>query len=142
MKGMQSLLVTKVVLDPPAKTTSNWDQRALGGMMERLEFSVKGSQPDPYQVSFEADGENVRAFCTCAAGENGGSCKHRLDLMDGVETALLSSNTADVVRLKELLKGSSLEAAYKDVQKAAADSDVAKQKLASAKKALSKVMHG
>lgn len=110
--------------------------------MERLEFEIQGSMPAPYNVSFEADDGVVHAFCSCEAGKKGASCKHRIALMDGDVTTLVSGNTVDVNRLKELLAGSSLEVAYKEVQEAAAMYEIAKKKLASAKKNLSKVMYG
>ncbi len=73
--------------------------------MERVEFLVEGSQGDQYAVTFEVDGSNANAFCTCPAGSNGQYCKHRFGIMNGEVSRLLSGNTADVVRLKTLMRG-------------------------------------
>jgi hypothetical protein len=48
-----------------------------GQIVERLAFSIKGSQGDEYAVVFEVSGNNANAFCTCQAGVSGQYCKHR-----------------------------------------------------------------
>lgn len=108
--------------------------------MERIEFLVEGSRGDAYSVTFHIDGPKVTAFCTCQAGENGQYCKHRFGIMDGDITNLLSKNDHDVLRLKELMKGSELEVAYKRVLEAEAICQAAKRDLDAAKKTLAKVM--
>jgi uncharacterized Zn finger protein len=109
--------------------------------MERLEFIVEGSQGDRYTVAFEVSGGSANAFCTCPAGTNGQYCKHRLAILDGDVSRLLSGNTSDVVRLKELMQGTDLEVAYNRVLKADAEYVAAKKALDSAKKVLAKVMY-
>ena len=109
--------------------------------MERLKFLMSGSEGDEYAVSFEISGSNANAFCTCMAGSNGQYCKHRFAIMDGDVSRLLSDNTADVVRLKTLMQGTDLEAAYERVLKASTVLDTAKKEFDAAKKVLAKVMY-
>jgi uncharacterized Zn finger protein len=108
--------------------------------MERVEFLVEGSQGDRYTLAFEVNGKKGSAFCTCQAGANGQFCKHRLGIMDGDVSCLLSGNTADVVRLKTILGGTDLEASYGRFVEAEAVLAVAKKQFDVAKRALAKVM--
>jgi hypothetical protein len=61
--------------------------------------------------------------------------------MDGDVSRLRSSNTAYVVRLRDLLRGTDLAAAYSQVLQAEAVCTAAKKELDTAKKALAKAMH-
>ncbi len=61
--------------------------------------------------------------------------------MDGEVSRLLSDNAADVVRLKTLIRGTDLEAAYNHVLTADAVYTTAKRELDTAKKVLAKVMY-
>jgi len=70
------------------------------------------------------------------------TCKHRLNLMTGDTTRLVSSNTDDVALLTNLIAGSLLEASYLRLQEAEEAVAAAKNDLKAAQKALSKVMHG
>ena len=83
---------------------------------ERLRFLVRGSQGDPYTGSFAtgADGE-VSSACTCMAGRTGRFCKHRVALLDGDVSDLLSDNGQDVARLREQLAGTALERAHQEM---------------------------
>lgn len=107
----------------------------------RLEFVIEGSKGDQYQVIFEKQGETLHAFCACPAGENGLYCKHRFGLMDGSPARLSSDNPEDVERLKELMQGTELEAAYNRVKDATKAHEATKRALDKAKKELAKAMY-
>jgi uncharacterized Zn finger protein len=94
-------------------------------------FQIQGSADDPYDVSFERTGNNLRAACTCSAGKNGTHCKHRINLLNGVVDGLVSENLMEVNALKELLTGSDVEAAMAILSNA-------EEKLASVKREVSK----
>ena len=116
--------------------------------MERLDFFVKGSQGDTYQVTFEKAGAELCAYCRCKAGaKDGKSCKHRTDLMDGKIGNLLSGNVADVETLRGWMPGTALEAAYQRrgiAEKAyqRSKTEAAKAELDAARKNLDQVMYG
>jgi uncharacterized Zn finger protein len=109
--------------------------------VESVKFTVAGSQGDQYAVVFEVTGGTAKAFCTCQAGTNGQYCKHRFSIMDGDVSRLSSGNTADVVRLKDLMQGTDLAAAYVRVLQAEADCAAAKKELDAAKKACARIMY-
>lgn len=109
--------------------------------MKRLQFIVEGSRGDEYLVTFEREGRNLNAFCTCQAGQNGLYCKHRFALMDGDMTTLLSDNASDVGKMKAILAGTDVEAAYKRVLEAERVHKAATRELSDAKKALARAMY-
>jgi uncharacterized Zn finger protein len=109
--------------------------------VERVEFTVEGSQGDQYAVVFEVTGSKARAFCTCQAGVSGQYCKHRFSIMDGEVSRLSSGNTADVVRLKNLMQGTDLGASYARMLQAEAACADAKKELDAAKKACARTMY-
>lgn len=82
---------------------------------ERIEFLVQGSAAQPYRVSFWRVGDNIKSSCSCQAGKNGLACKHRLNLLDGDITNLVSSNPDSFQKLKRMLEGSDVSAALRAV---------------------------
>lgn len=82
---------------------------------DRIEFLVQGSASEPYRVSFWRVGDNVKSSCTCQAGKNGLACKHRLNLLDGDVTNLVSSSSDSFRRLQRMLEGSDVGAALRAV---------------------------
>ena len=55
-----------------------------------LVYHVAGSASEPYRVTFDGEGEKLRAYCTCPAGRRSASfCKHVAALLMGDVTALI-----------------------------------------------------
>ena len=73
---------------------------------ESIEFLIQGSASEPYKVTFWRVGNNVQSSCTCQAGRNRLACKHRLNLLDGEVTSLVSSSADGISRLKQMIEGS------------------------------------
>lgn len=109
--------------------------------MAQLRFTVEGSKGDPYDILFEREGDNLNAFCTCAAGDNGMYCKHRFALMDGDVSKLLSDNESDVAKLKALMQGTDVETAYQEVLETQKQANEINARLKAAKKVLAKAMY-
>lgn len=82
---------------------------------ERIEFLVQGSAPDPYRVSFWRVGDNVQSSCTCQAGRNGLACKHRLNLLGGDITNVVSFDHETFARLQAMLEGSDVGSALREL---------------------------
>ena len=108
--------------------------------MERIDFLVKGSSPQPYQVTFTKKGANVSAYCTCPAGENGQCCKHRFGILAGSDANLIDPNPVDVARVSSWLPGSDIETAWVEVKQLEHEAEQIKFQLSKAKKALAKAM--
>lgn len=108
--------------------------------MEAIHFLVKGSASGPYRVSFRKDGRNPSAYCTCAAGENGMYCKHRIRILQGLVEAVVSGNCDEVARVAGWLSGTDVEMALQDVISLQEQSERIKHALTAAKKALARCL--
>ena len=64
--------------------------------MEEIFFLVQGSAEEPYKVTFRKTGNNLSAYCTCPAGENGQHSKHRMNILRGITSGIVSGNEAKV----------------------------------------------
>lgn len=112
------------------------------GSTETITFLVQGSAPEPYTVTFTKSDKRVNAFCTCPAGDNGQYCKHRVRILAGESTGIVSDNVKDIPTITAWMKGSTLESAFQKVRDAEHQLQQAERELSSTKKALAKVMHG
>ncbi|WP_183031712.1 hypothetical protein [Cupriavidus sp. UME77] len=110
--------------------------------METIEFSIQGSAQDPYRVTFQRVGPNITANCTCPAGDNGKSCKHRISILDGLTEGIVSGNSAQVATVASWLPGSNIAAALAAVTEAEAAAERAKAEVARAKKRLGTALLG
>jgi len=107
--------------------------------VETCVFLIKGSASEPYKVTFEKDGSNLSAYCTCPAGQNGQYCKHRFAILAGNLDAVVSENVVDVKRVAGWLLGTDVESALQDVALAEEELTRAKKKLSAAKRSLAAV---
>ena len=109
--------------------------------MAQLEFLVKGSAKDPYEVIFIKDGENLTAICTCPAGTYGNVCKHRVSIIDGDATSVVSDNIADVEKIVAWVVGTDVEAALKKMRDAEAAGSGATDAVKEAKASLARAFN-
>jgi uncharacterized Zn finger protein len=110
--------------------------------VSEIQFHVQGSSADPYLVTFVRERDSLAAFCTCAAGSIGQYCKHRLALLTGDTSAVVSGNQADEETIRQWLKGSPLEAALEAVNAAERQLAEAKLLVTAAKKRLTEAFRG
>lgn len=85
----------------------------MNSQSDHIEFFVQGSASDLYRVSFWRVGDNVKSSCTCQAGKNGLACKHRLNLLGGDVTNLVSSSPDSFQKLHRVLEGSDVGSALR-----------------------------
>lgn len=101
---------------------------------------VRGSQPDPYRVTFSIGPGKISAVCTCAAGLEGQSCKHRLSILAGDYSAVVDPNPTALDMVRAALPGTDLQRSIDGVAQADRELALAKSRLSKAKKALSTAM--
>jgi uncharacterized Zn finger protein len=110
--------------------------------MERIVFEVESSSSgNEYTVTFQIEGGQANAYCTCQAGQNGSFCKHRVAIMCGDVDDLASENDGDVSRLKALLQGTDLQAAFERYVAAEIVFAESKKEFDAAKKELTRAMY-
>jgi uncharacterized Zn finger protein len=106
-------------------------------------FEVQGSAPSPYRVTFANQGDgNLSAFCTCPAGANGQSCKHRVAIIAGETAGIVSGNEPEVQTVVEWLKGSDVERRLEELRAAERQLEGAKRAVSRAKRALAESLRG
>lgn len=109
--------------------------------MKIYRFKVQGSS-EPYDITFSSEANTLKARCTCPAGENGLHCKHRIEIMRGKTSSILSGNENQVAEIVQLMKGTDLEKMFLQYEEAERTYDFAQKQFAKAKKALAKAMRG
>ena len=106
-----------------------------------IRFLVQGSTPEPYEVTFVKSGGEISASCTCQAAQNGMSCKHRLNILEGSQKNIVSDNVSDVVTVLKWLPGTSIHQVIRKVRICEARVKAANWELSEAKRKLSEVMN-
>jgi len=110
--------------------------------MEEVVFEVNGSSSEPYGVVFVKRSEtNLSAYCSCRAGENSQSCKHRLSILEGKTDGIVSSNLDQVKIVQSWLAGTDLEKNLKIMRQLESEATRIKKELSFAKKSVSNAMH-
>ncbi len=110
--------------------------------MQTIIFLIQGGSDEPYEVNFNFDGQNMSASCTCQAGQNGQVCKHRLEILNGVSSKVISNNKTDTKQVADLLKGTPIENKLTQLKEAEKELEAVKKKVDSTKKEVAKIMRG
>jgi len=103
--------------------------------MEEITFHVQGTAAEPYKTTFVKRGLTLATQCTCPAGKRGRCCKHRLRILRGCREGIVSDNR-DQVDVVQSWLGSGVYEALKERDQAEQALDVAKERLAAAKRRL------
>jgi hypothetical protein len=108
--------------------------------METIQFLVQGSADETYEVIFQKAGNNLSAYCTCAAGQNGQYCKHRFQILEGSTAGIVSGNSEQVPSVVAWLAGTDVAEAMVALAAAEREFDRAKKVVTNAKKNLAAAM--
>lgn len=104
------------------------------------EFLVQGSEPSPYKLRFKKDGDELKATCSCRAGVSGMLCKHRLSILDGDKSAIVSGNTDQVTEVSSWLEGSKVADAISEVVSLETQKKQIEAKIKRAKKLIAEML--
>jgi len=107
--------------------------------MDELKFKVRGNEGD-YLVSFKRSGNNLTATCTCDAAAYGMHCRHRILLMTGDSSIIISKNKDDIGKLLEMIKEADVEEALKDVLETQKQLEALEKEFSNKKKKLARKM--
>lgn len=108
--------------------------------MLRMEFSVQGSEPEPYRVTVEKADGNLNAYCTCAAGANGQCCKHRLRILSGNPEGVIDPDFEALRTAVDWVAGTDVETALSALAMAEDSYESSKRELSKAKKMLAQAL--
>lgn len=109
--------------------------------LSELVFQVKGSSPEPYEITFIKDGDSLTALCSCPAGQFGNFCKHRIAILEGDGTAIVGDNGNRVSTVIDWLHGTDVETALAEYRDAEKSRDLPKPALVAAKRKLARAMN-
>jgi uncharacterized Zn finger protein len=109
--------------------------------VEQLVFQVKGSSPEPYEVTFIKDGTSLTALCTCPAGQFGGICKHRVAILEGKTRGVASDNADQLATVGRWLVGTDVEASLAELKAAQKNRETSMHDIAALKRKLARAMH-
>lgn len=104
--------------------------------MVEIVFVVQGSAPEPYRVVFRKDGDRLTASCTCPAGTFSQLCKHRVRIMSGDHSGIISENFRAVLDIQTWVSGTGIRDALIELRDAEKQLEEAKKRIASSKKRL------
>ena len=103
-------------------------------------FLVSGSGPKPYQVEFVKDDAGLKAYCNCLAGTHGSYCKHRINILVGDSSGIVSDVDKKFDLISEWLYGTALETALEEFFSAQKEKPQDRERVVKAKKSISKFM--
>jgi len=98
------------------------------------QFLVQGSQSLPYQVIFKKTGKNLNASCGCRAGIMGQLCKHRLSILNGDNSAVVSDNVDQVEEVALWLMESNVAEAISEIISLETEKKLIEERLKKTKK--------
>lgn len=111
--------------------------------MSRLSFKVESSRTgELYSLSAYQTKTGLRFSCTCAAGDNGSYCKHRVNLLMGDISGLKGRNVDDVEKLRVMFDGSPAIAIITDIAQLEGEAEALKAKLKTRKRDLAIALMG
>ena len=109
--------------------------------LSETKFQVKGSSAEPYEVTFIKDGDSLTALCSCPAGQYGNYCKHRISILDGNSSAIVSDNADEVAMIRSWLQGTDVAVALSEYRALEKVAETPKNELVAAKRKLARAMN-
>ena len=109
--------------------------------MNELQFEVQGSAAEPYEVVIKRrDEQNLSAYCSCPAGQNGMHCKHRIGILIGKPKGVVGDRADDLKTIETWVDGSDIASSLFELNAAEAELESLKSKVKKLKKTLAKAM--
>lgn len=109
--------------------------------LSELVFQVKGSSAEPYEITFIKDGNSLTALCSCPAGQYGNFCKHRIAILDGNSSAIVSDNIDQAATVVDWLQGTDVAIALDEFRAIEKLKGAPKSDLVAARRKLARAMN-
>jgi hypothetical protein len=113
---------------------------------QKIMFLVQGLEKEPYQIMFtrvDEDGHHqLICECECISAAHGDLCGHRLRILEGSTSHIVSDNRDQVYIVQQWLMGTELEQAVRELVKAEKLLDYAERQLSTARNQLAEIMAG
>ena len=109
-------------------------------MSESIEFDVRDSSLVECRVTFVKDGDNLSAFCSCEMGRREQYCAHRLDILRGETSSIVSDNIVEAASIAQWVVGTDVYSAMLEIEQWENRAAEAERKLDEAKQRLGVAM--
>jgi|GEM_PF-3217945 len=80
-----------------------------------LEFEVKGGEGVSHKITADRAGDNLTLTCDCPTAFQGNICAHRLILLAGDTSLLMSGNPGEVDELKSMIAGTDVDQCMREI---------------------------
>lgn len=109
-------------------------------MSQTIEFDVRDSALVECRVTFVKNGDNLSAFCTCEMGQREQYCAHRLDVLRGDTSSIVSDNIVQATSVGQWVVGTDVYSAMLEIEQWEHRAAEADRKLDEAKRRLGVAM--
>ena len=80
-----------------------------------LEFEVKSGEGVTHKIVADRAGDNLTLTCDCPTAFQGNICAHRLVLLAGDTSLLVSDNAGDIDELKTMVQGTDVDQCMREI---------------------------
>lgn len=108
--------------------------------LSSLRFSILGSTGNVYEITASRQGSRFTMTCTCEGAVKGLHCRHRMALLDGECTDLVSGNQKDVEELNILFEGTDAQRYYRELVQLEAQLEALKKQIKNRKHAFARAL--
>lgn len=99
---------------------------------------VSSSSGEVYTIEMSRKGDNLTCTCTCAAGENGMHCKHRIGILTCDPAAVRAMGKEKAAAVAAMVSGTDVEAALHQMLALEREREAVEKQLKAAKKSLAR----
>lgn len=85
-------------------------------MGQSIEFDVRDPTLVECRVTFVKSGDNLSVFCTCEMGRRQQYCAHRLDILRGDTSGIVSDNVAEATSIGQWAVGTDVYSAMLEIE--------------------------
>ena len=85
-------------------------------MSESIVFDVRDRDLVECRVTFVKSADNLSAFCTCDLGQSERYCDHRLDILRGDTSHIISDNVTDAAAVAQWAVGTDVYSAMLEIE--------------------------
>lgn len=109
-------------------------------MSESIDFDVRDNDLVECRVTFVKTDNNLSGFCTCTLGQSQEYCEHRLDILRGDTSAIVSDNVDDAAAVAQWVVGTDVYSAMLEIEQWENRAAEAADRLEQAKQRLGQAM--
>lgn len=108
--------------------------------MKQIDFLIQGSATEPYLVTVKVSPKKFNIYCNCPAGAIGQNCKHKMQIMQGGKSKIVSNNLQEISNIPKFIAESPLASAIEDLTQLEAQAEAIKAEISRRKKQIARLL--